>query len=222
MKTVTGRVISAGPISVSKAASILSKFASSENGATQAVCAYLRRATVAFNELKGIHRDLKASNLKEKKPRSDVTLVRNPTLASDEPGRPDDMSEGAYDGNHHQKKLKKKEKESGGDGDLVNSGGEIGGRESKTVGEQERSHERVQVSQGPSRDGESEIKEGKKKNKKNREGDENFDGGEVKTRVEAEDEHRKEEKKEKKKKRKSGGEIGSEEKKSKKKRQVKE
>ncbi|XP_010535557.1 PREDICTED: protein FAM133-like [Tarenaya hassleriana] len=211
MKTVTGRVISAEPISVAKAASILSRFASSEHGATQAVSAYLRRASAAFNELKCLHRDLKTSTLNKKKPRSDATLERNRTHESGEPGRSGEVK----------KKHKKKENESGKVGEFVENGGEIGGSESETVREGEPGHERVQVSQGPSQDGESERKEGKKKKKKkNREHDENVGDGEVTTKVKSEDNHRKEEKN--KKKRKSDGEMGSEEKKNKKKKKASE
>ncbi|XP_071739099.1 uncharacterized protein [Rutidosis leptorrhynchoides] len=51
MKTVTGMIVSAKPVSLSKAANILSKFVNSDNGASQAVRAYLRRASMDFNEL---------------------------------------------------------------------------------------------------------------------------------------------------------------------------
>ncbi|CAD5335394.1 unnamed protein product [Arabidopsis thaliana] len=68
MKTVTGRVVSAEPISLSKAAKLLSGFASSDNGASQDVSAYLRRASAAFTELKSFHREIKS---KETKPSSD-------------------------------------------------------------------------------------------------------------------------------------------------------
>ena len=64
MKTVTGRVNSAKPISLSKAATLLSGFVSSENGASQDVSAYLRRASGAFIELKSIHREIKSKETK--------------------------------------------------------------------------------------------------------------------------------------------------------------
>ncbi|XP_023745552.1 uncharacterized protein LOC111893714 [Lactuca sativa] len=51
MKTVSGKIVSLKPVNLSKAANILSKFVTSENGASQPVSAYLRRASVAFNEL---------------------------------------------------------------------------------------------------------------------------------------------------------------------------
>lgn len=74
MKTVTGRVISAEPISLTKAAKLLSGFASSDNCASQAVSAYLRRASAAFTELKNTHREIQS---KETKPRSDARRERN-------------------------------------------------------------------------------------------------------------------------------------------------
>ncbi|KAD7479291.1 hypothetical protein R6Q59_008163 [Mikania micrantha] len=51
MKTVTGRIVSTKPVTLSKAANILSNFVSSNNGASQPVTAYLRRASAAFDEL---------------------------------------------------------------------------------------------------------------------------------------------------------------------------
>ncbi|XP_023007311.1 nipped-B-like protein B [Cucurbita maxima] len=61
MKTITGNVVSSKPISLSKAASTLSSFLSVDNGASKALCAYLRRASASFNELKQLHKDLKSS-----------------------------------------------------------------------------------------------------------------------------------------------------------------
>ncbi|KAK9062914.1 hypothetical protein SSX86_020104 [Deinandra increscens subsp. villosa] len=51
MKTVTGKIVSTKPVNLSKAAKILSNFVNSDNGASQPVAAYLRRASAAFNEL---------------------------------------------------------------------------------------------------------------------------------------------------------------------------
>ncbi|KAJ6291458.1 hypothetical protein OIU76_023514 [Salix suchowensis] len=51
MKTVTGNITNSTPVTIAKAASILSKFVFSETGASQALNAYLRRATAAFDEL---------------------------------------------------------------------------------------------------------------------------------------------------------------------------
>ncbi|CAA7031224.1 unnamed protein product [Microthlaspi erraticum] len=80
MKTVTGGVIAAEPISLPKAATILSSFVSSKNGASQDVGAYLRRASAAFSELRSFHGELKSSPLKETQIGSDVTHERNQDL----------------------------------------------------------------------------------------------------------------------------------------------
>ncbi|KAK6919598.1 hypothetical protein RJ641_015502 [Dillenia turbinata] len=61
MKTISGKVISSKPISPSRAAKTMSKFASSEKGASDAVSACLRRAADACNELVQLHKELKAS-----------------------------------------------------------------------------------------------------------------------------------------------------------------
>ncbi|XVF46431.1 hypothetical protein PTKIN_Ptkin03bG0026200 [Pterospermum kingtungense] len=58
MKTVTGKMASSTPISVSKVAKIIAKFAATDNGASQAIGAYLRRTSSSFNELKQLHREM--------------------------------------------------------------------------------------------------------------------------------------------------------------------
>ncbi|XP_019429537.1 PREDICTED: uncharacterized protein LOC109337107 isoform X2 [Lupinus angustifolius] len=58
MKTVSGNSVSSKQISLSKAAKILSKFVSADNGASQVTSAYLHRASDAFNELKHLHKEL--------------------------------------------------------------------------------------------------------------------------------------------------------------------
>lgn len=69
MKTVTGRVTSEKPISLSKAATLLSSFVSSETDASQDVAAYLRRASDAFTELKSFHREIRSTKPAESEPR---------------------------------------------------------------------------------------------------------------------------------------------------------
>ena len=61
MKTVSGKIISTKAISLSKAAKVLSNFVAAETGASDAVSAYLRRASASFNELVQFHKDLKLS-----------------------------------------------------------------------------------------------------------------------------------------------------------------
>ncbi|KAF2580376.1 hypothetical protein F2Q68_00000789 [Brassica cretica] len=64
MKTVTGSVNSAKPISLSKATTLLSGFVSSETQASPDVAAYLRRASAAFTELRSFHREIRSANQK--------------------------------------------------------------------------------------------------------------------------------------------------------------
>lgn len=61
MKTVSGRVISSKPVSLSKAARSLAKFVSSDNGASPAFAAYLKRASASFDELVQLRKELKGS-----------------------------------------------------------------------------------------------------------------------------------------------------------------
>ncbi|XP_011037392.1 PREDICTED: protein PXR1-like [Populus euphratica] len=55
MKTVTGEITDSTPVTIAKAASILSKFVSTDTGASQALNAYLRRTAAAFDELARLH-----------------------------------------------------------------------------------------------------------------------------------------------------------------------
>lgn len=61
MRTVSGVAVSSKPISLSKAASVLSKFTSAETGSSPEVTVYLHRTLDAFNELKLLHREFKSS-----------------------------------------------------------------------------------------------------------------------------------------------------------------
>ncbi|OIW19844.1 hypothetical protein TanjilG_24831 [Lupinus angustifolius] len=66
MKTISGNCVSSKQISLSKAAKILSKFVSADNGASQVTNAYLHRASTAFNELKQLHKELKSPHPQKK------------------------------------------------------------------------------------------------------------------------------------------------------------
>ncbi|KAJ6348946.1 hypothetical protein OIU77_006523 [Salix suchowensis] len=70
MKTVTGNITNSTPVTIAKAASILSKFVFSETGASQALNAYLRRSTAAFDELSRLH-----SKSDRRKHKKDSTLI---------------------------------------------------------------------------------------------------------------------------------------------------
>lgn len=122
MKSVKGEVLSTTPISITKAAKILSKFVYADTGASQAVCAYLRRASASFNELNQLHKELK-SHRKHKITKSKiVTEVGEPTQSFIS-----NRSDGEESGRkNHKKKKKKKEEERGWVGDAVeNEGGTV-------------------------------------------------------------------------------------------------
>lgn len=59
MKAVKADIASSKPISLSKASAILSHFTTSDTGAQPDVCAYLRRAAAAFEELVAVHREIR-------------------------------------------------------------------------------------------------------------------------------------------------------------------
>ncbi|KAK3206133.1 hypothetical protein Dsin_020179 [Dipteronia sinensis] len=109
MKTVTGRVLSTKLISLSKAASILSNFVSAETGASQAVCAYLRRTSISFHELSQLHKEFKPNrNPKSKTAAADENPTRNAISSQRE------LSRGTWDdvgGESEKKKNKKKRSE---------------------------------------------------------------------------------------------------------------
>lgn len=67
MKTVSGNCVSSKQTSLSKAAKILSKFVSVDNGASQVTSAYLHRASAAFDELNQLHKELKLPHSHKKK-----------------------------------------------------------------------------------------------------------------------------------------------------------
>ncbi|GAB4824329.1 hypothetical protein Ancab_007217 [Ancistrocladus abbreviatus] len=66
MRTVSGTIVSSKPVSLSKAAKILSEFASFDNGASPAFAAYLKRSSASFNELVHLHKELKGSGSERK------------------------------------------------------------------------------------------------------------------------------------------------------------
>ncbi|KAM7257353.1 hypothetical protein ACFE04_013094 [Oxalis oulophora] len=83
MKTISCKEVSRAPISLSKAASILSEFSNADNGAPHAVTAYLRRSSAAFNELVQLRKELKPKsneyeiNHKRKKKKQEDEEVNN-------------------------------------------------------------------------------------------------------------------------------------------------
>ncbi|KAG4968349.1 hypothetical protein JHK87_034000 [Glycine soja] len=61
MKTISGHCVLVKDILVSKAAQILTKFVSADNGTFDVINAYLHRASASFNELKHLHKELGSS-----------------------------------------------------------------------------------------------------------------------------------------------------------------
>ncbi|XP_059430641.1 uncharacterized protein LOC132164214 [Corylus avellana] len=70
MKMVIGEVLSSKPISLKKATSTLSTFVSTENGASPAICAYLRRALASFKELRQHEKELRDPRSEQRQYRS--------------------------------------------------------------------------------------------------------------------------------------------------------
>ncbi|OIT30542.1 PREDICTED: nucleolar protein 58-like [Nicotiana attenuata] len=64
MKTISGKLTSTTPISLSQAAKSLSKFAASENGASHSVSIYIQRAADSFNQLVQLHEKLRPNSAK--------------------------------------------------------------------------------------------------------------------------------------------------------------
>ncbi|KMZ62754.1 hypothetical protein ZOSMA_44G01570 [Zostera marina] len=58
MKPITGEEVSSKPVSLSMAAIVLSKFLDTDTGADDEMLAYLRRASMAFDELVHFHREI--------------------------------------------------------------------------------------------------------------------------------------------------------------------
>lgn len=72
MKTISGHSVSTKEISLSKAAKILSKFVSADNGASHVINAYLHRASSSFNELNQLHKELKSPHSHKKHKRHKI------------------------------------------------------------------------------------------------------------------------------------------------------
>ncbi|KAF5738277.1 transcriptional regulator ATRX [Tripterygium wilfordii] len=167
MKIVKAKVISSTPIRLSKAASILSKFASSETGASQALGAYLRRASYAFNELTQLSKVLKSSSWRSHRKNhsgyeTEATVggEENATRAPEpiqEPSQPEPESQEPSRTGEERKGHKKKNEEKG---EFVNSFNEDVKLEEAR--EEEPSSVRNAV------DGNIEAEGGKKKHKKRR------------------------------------------------------
>ncbi|KAG8496278.1 hypothetical protein CXB51_009255 [Gossypium anomalum] len=133
MKTVTGKILSSTPVSVSKAAKIIANFAATDNGASQAISAYLRRASASFSELKQLHKELRKpsrSDRKHKKSKSETTVdgARESSLEPSEfnSAREDvELSQEAGHGYRDGERKKQKNKKKKAKGEDIDVGGKI-------------------------------------------------------------------------------------------------
>ncbi|MFS8031662.1 hypothetical protein Hanom_Chr17g01548481 [Helianthus anomalus] len=66
MKTVSGRIVSTKPVTLSKLAYVWSNFVCSDNGVSQPVAAYLHRASAAFDELVYFKKHIKSKKYSSK------------------------------------------------------------------------------------------------------------------------------------------------------------
>ncbi|XP_011002855.1 PREDICTED: protein PXR1-like isoform X4 [Populus euphratica] len=173
MKTVTGKITDSAPVSISKAASILSKFVSSENGASQALNAYLRRATAAFDELSRLH-----SKSERRKHEKDSSLIRSVEASQSELV------------NNSEQMLKKEVKEEGsvGDEEIESKKERKRKRKSDLAEHTEKSNgikkEKAEVEENGSVVDKIEIREEEEKKKRKRK------GGEVEVKEEREEEEK--------------------------------
>ncbi|CAJ1972871.1 unnamed protein product [Sphenostylis stenocarpa] len=76
MKTISGHCLSVKDVSLSKAAKILSKFVSADNGTSHIINAYLHRASASFTELNQIHKELESSQSHKKYKRHRGEIVK--------------------------------------------------------------------------------------------------------------------------------------------------
>lgn len=99
MKTVSGIVLSSKPVSLSKAARVLSKFVASDNGASPAFTAYLKRASASFDELVQLRKELKGSGAHyrgEKKSLPDGNIAEETVNSVKKPGQDGLYNEGKF------------------------------------------------------------------------------------------------------------------------------
>ncbi|XP_055835669.1 uncharacterized protein LOC129904151 [Solanum dulcamara] len=74
MKTVSGKVKSTTPISLSDAAKSISKFAVSDHEASHAVSLYVQRAADSFNNLVKVHQKLSSNCVKKEYSNDDIEI----------------------------------------------------------------------------------------------------------------------------------------------------
>ncbi|KAG2311051.1 hypothetical protein Bca4012_025516 [Brassica carinata] len=207
MKTVTGRVTSEKPISLSKAATLLSSFVSSETEASQDVAAYLRRASDAFTELKSFHREIRSSTKPaESEPRFGENELEDEKRKSREEDAVEEKETVKWEEEPRKKERKKKSREE----DVVEEKVDVKLEEEQRNDEKKKKKSKKNKGEDVNVKLEEEQRNEERKEKKKNKGEDVVD-----------EKVNEERNKKKKKKRKSDGEIGSEERKTKKKKKRK-
>ncbi|CAH9103930.1 unnamed protein product [Cuscuta europaea] len=102
MKLISGRVTSSTVVSLSDAAAIMSGFAASETGASDAISVYVRRAADAFNQLAMFHNLYSLGPVGKEHPRDEYQLKSLRSEAEEAV-----KSEECPEMNHHKRKKKK-------------------------------------------------------------------------------------------------------------------
>lgn len=139
MRTISGRVVSTAPVSLSDAAAIMTDFAASDTGASDAVSVYISRAADAFNRLVQFH------NRRSQGHPGDVLRLKssiNPETVKKEEEEPVHVQK-VPEGNHKSKKHKKRRDSDSSNGNLVKT--EINPVKTEERGEEKRNHSAEKV-----------------------------------------------------------------------------
>ncbi|RAL49150.1 hypothetical protein DM860_017180 [Cuscuta australis] len=139
MRTISGGVVSMAPVSLSDAAAIITDFAASDTGASDAVSVYISRATDAFNHLVEFH-----NRCSQGHPGHVLRLksLRNPDIVKKEEGEEEEPQR-IPDGNHKSKKHKKKRDSDSRNGNLIKT--EMNSVKIEERGEEKKNHSAEKV-----------------------------------------------------------------------------
>ncbi|KZV16754.1 hypothetical protein F511_35974 [Dorcoceras hygrometricum] len=77
MRKISGNIVWTRPMSLSRAAKLLSRFASVDNGSSAAISVYLQRATEAFNHLVQFHSKRVKLEVNPDSPRAAIPPTEN-------------------------------------------------------------------------------------------------------------------------------------------------
>ncbi|KAL0409090.1 UNVERIFIED_CONTAM: hypothetical protein Sradi_1843400 [Sesamum radiatum] len=141
MRKISGQVLSTKPVSLARAAKLVSRFAGVDNGSSSAVSLYLQRTAEAFNHLVQFHNKRKTGDLENSPDRKRVqnaqinSLEKNPdgkeaqdgksrgkrerkteTRVAEENPFEDEVKDSKSGAEEHMKEKKKKKKKRDSDG----------------------------------------------------------------------------------------------------------